>query len=72
MYVRRTASTANDDWDIPLGNRFPVDAVGGAPPSILEPATVIALDPGAYTVVVEGGEWPGPATGVATIELFVP
>jgi hypothetical protein len=57
--------TTNDNWKDT--DKLDIEATGLAPSSDLEPAIVITLDPGNYTVVVRGKDG---VTGVGMVEIY--
>jgi hypothetical protein len=57
---------SNDNWQ--AGATAPqLQAAGFAPASALEPGVLLSLDPGAYTVIVQGVS---NTTGVAVVGVF--
>ena len=57
--------TSNDDWKVP--QQAAVEATGLAPPDDREPAILLSLQPGSYTVIESGKNG---TTGVGLIEVY--
>jgi hypothetical protein len=57
--------TSNDDWKVP--QQAAIEATGLAPPDDREPAILLNLQPGNYTVIQSGKNG---ATGVGLIEVY--
>ena len=57
---------SNDNWG-DSATAADLQAAGFAPASPLEPGVLLSLDPGAYTVIVQGV---GNTTGVAVVGVF--
>ena len=66
IFSGTTLVASNDNWgDDP--NAAQIQAAGFAPSDPHESATLVTLNPGAYTAIVSGA---GGATGVAIVEVF--